>query len=356
MAFILNDEIYRRALVSTGDAALLNRFRRLVAAGKPIVYGAIGGSITSGASATTSGNRYVSRIAFELQNRTACKLVNAGIGATDSRYGAMRCEEHLLRHAPDLITIEFAVNDIKNPDYQASYEGLLRRCRQGAPDALIILLFTLRDDGFSRQDDQIPAGRHYNLAMLSYHNAVWPAVQAGEIAWSDIAPDNVHPNDIGQQLIADMVLRLLFEEAAAPEELPAPLCPESADFETGRVVPASRLAISANNGWTFENDRLVAEKPGSELTFQFTGSDFHFGFVKYAGDRGLVAISIDGEPERLFDSYFEAPGDWRGGHTFLEEIARHRENGPHSVRVRLLPERHPKSGGHRFEISYSLCR
>lgn len=167
---------------------------RMVAEGRPVVYGAIGGSITEGAAASSPGSRYVSCIAHAIQNRTACRLVNAGVGATDTRFGAMRCREDLLRHRPDLITIEYAVNDVNNPDREFSFEALVRQCMGSAPDALIVVIFTLREDGVSMQEIQLPVCRHYDLAMISYHDAIWPELSGGNLAWSAVSPDK-HPSE-----------------------------------------------------------------------------------------------------------------------------------------------------------------
>ena len=39
-------------------------------------------------------------------------LINAGIGATDSDYGCLRVQRDVLSQNPDLVIVEFAVNDI----------------------------------------------------------------------------------------------------------------------------------------------------------------------------------------------------------------------------------------------------
>jgi lysophospholipase L1-like esterase len=56
--------------------------------------------------------------------------VNAGIGDTDSQYGALRVQRDVLSYNPDLVVVEFAVNDnagalgqLLNGD---TYEGLVR--------------------------------------------------------------------------------------------------------------------------------------------------------------------------------------------------------------------------------------
>ncbi len=360
-AIEFSDELYRRALVSAGSPERLLRFRRMVAEGRPVVYGAIGGSITEGAAASSPGSRYVSCIAHAIQNRTACRLVNAGVGATDTRFGAMRCREDLLRHRPDLITIEYAVNDVNNPDRDFSFEALVRQCMGFAPDALIVVIFTLREDGVSMQEIQLPVCRHYDLAMISYHDAIWPELSGGNLAWSAVSPDNIHPNDVGHRLIADLVTRLLFGQPVEAVPLKAPLDLRCAEYEGGRVVRAEEFEVDSVRGWEIADSvrgyrRWTASEPGAELSFTFSGPTLLIGYRKYAGEFGRVSVSVDGGEETVLEGFFEMPpgGTWRGGHIALEKILHAAGDGPHQVTVKLLPDRHPESAGHRFDIEYLL--
>ncbi|MEX0670490.1 MAG: SGNH/GDSL hydrolase family protein [Pirellulales bacterium] len=51
------------------------------------------------------------------------RVVNAGIGATNSHYGAARVQTDVLARDPDLVIVEFAVNDFDNRDFAESYEA-----------------------------------------------------------------------------------------------------------------------------------------------------------------------------------------------------------------------------------------
>lgn len=58
--------------------------------------------------------------------------------------------------------------------------------------------------------------------MISYHDAIWPELSGGNLAWSAVSPDNIHPNDVGHRLIADLVTRLLFGQPVEAVPLKAP--------------------------------------------------------------------------------------------------------------------------------------
>ena len=50
--------------------------------------------------------------------------VNAGIGGTTSHFGAARAEEDLLYARPDVVFVEFSVNDDDEAHFKECYEGL----------------------------------------------------------------------------------------------------------------------------------------------------------------------------------------------------------------------------------------
>jgi len=111
-----------RALVSEGDTSRLQRVLFKARRGGEITVGVIGGSITQGASASKPENRYGALIAAWCRERfpgAPVNLVNAGIGATGSNYGALRARRDLLSQHPDLVIVEYAVSlihEIAAPD------------------------------------------------------------------------------------------------------------------------------------------------------------------------------------------------------------------------------------------------
>ena len=89
-----------------------------------IVY--IGGSITQGCHAETEDRRYVNLSAGwwnEVFPNAEVTFFNAGIGATSSQYGAARADCHVLDKDPDLVFVEFSVND--DNDLVMSYALML---------------------------------------------------------------------------------------------------------------------------------------------------------------------------------------------------------------------------------------
>jgi lysophospholipase L1-like esterase len=196
-----SDEVlFTRAQVSAGDLARLWRVFAKARRDERVVVGVIGGSITQGAMATRPEYRYGNRVAAwwrERFPRAQIQFVNAGIGATGSDYGALRVRRDLLSKRPDFVIVEYAVNDPNEQRFGETLEGLVRQILQCPNQPAVVLLFTMHNNGSNAQKWHGKVGRHYDLPMISYRDALWPEIQAGRMKWEDVEADLVHPNDRG---------------------------------------------------------------------------------------------------------------------------------------------------------------
>ncbi|MDF3130855.1 SGNH/GDSL hydrolase family protein [Kiritimatiellaeota bacterium B1221] len=363
---IFSEQHYRRSVVSYGNPGRLKE--KLQPLNRPLVYGAIGGSITRGAAASTRENGYVSLFAKWLDGVSAegCECVNAGIGASNSHFGAFRVGRDLLSFDPDIITIEYAVNDFDNPETEQSYESLIRQCLNHPGRPAVILIFTMRKEGTNCQELQARIGKHFHLPMLSYRDAMYPDIETGTMNWADLSPDEVHPNDAGHRCIADMLSRFV-EESLADETVPPLLKSfklrnsESTKFDSGRILDATDLEVISNKGWETGPHKggytgYQSRQPGAEICLRFTARYAALGYQKYAGDFGRVEAVLDGGDPVLLEGYYERPliQAWAGGHTVLKKFVDEPGVKEHTLTLRLREDRHTESAGHQFDIGYML--
>lgn len=247
------ESLVSKALVSEGNQARLQAVFAKAAKGEKVILGVLGGSITEGAACANPAKRYPS-IVLNWWKRTFPKaqfeLVNAGIGATGSNYGAMRVQRDLLSKSPDIVIVEYAVNDPNTEEFAESYEGVIRQILKTPQKTAILLLFMLKADGTNAQEWQTKIGKHYGLTMISYRDAIWPEIQKGSLKWEQISPDQVHPNDAGHILTGEIVSEILgkaykkFTSNKLPEvtkPIPDPLISDNFEytsmFEGENLVP-----------------------------------------------------------------------------------------------------------------------
>jgi len=211
--------------------------------GQSITIAAIGGSITEGAGSnvmsgvsvsaeelgvTISGSTYQNSKYFDRVvnwfntefKASEVKKINAGISGTPSFFGTFRLENDVLKYNPDLVIVEFSVNDLGNYQLDSgymldAYESVIRKCLDNG--SAVIAVFTVNNltyqttnIGNSWQSYHKAIADHYNIPTISYHNAIYPDNE-WITEWTKLSGDNVHPNVAGHALLANCITSYLEE-------------------------------------------------------------------------------------------------------------------------------------------------
>ncbi len=316
--------------------------------GGPVRIGFLGGSIT-----LAEGYRVL--VTEQLAKRyPQCQItgINGGIGGTGSRLGVFRLYDDILRHNPDLVFVEFAVNDCANttqPQCLASMESIIRQIRQFSPDVNICFIYTINteirkalSEGKQPWTIQImeKLADHYGIPSINLgpevvrqeksgslvyqlplnSEAEKQAKDAGKLVFSN---DSTHPTlDDGHGLYSKIIMTALekilsgqFEKL--PEVLPEALSSTAPD--NTRMVRLDAAELSSHwlettpekeNFTRIESIKRLAKiwktnEPGAEIRFRFKGTGFGL-FGLFGLNSGQFKVWIDGveQPELpLFDMY-----------------------------------------------------
>ena len=354
---------------------LPNVFAKL-RANKPVTIVYFGGSITDGAGAS-NGNltSYRARVGQWFETtfpNSKITNVNAAIGGTGSDLGAFRTGRDVIAHKPDLVFVEYAVNDGGSPDamIDRSMEGTVRQIRRANPNTDICFVYTfvvgwLNDFKAGKlirtaQRDEIIA-EHYGIPAI---NVALPAARKlldGGMTTEQFSKDGVHPTDAGYQIYTNALVGFLQaqQQRATPAKkyrLPKPLRTDSLETAT-MLDPASLLPVAP--GWKVEektNNRdfpklLVSDTPGSEATVWFMGPMLGLFYV-LGPDTGALDYRIDdGNWQKLdpFDVF--AKGYARSSYRL---IADNLKNERHNVTFRIRADHNPDSKGNWTRIGFLL--
>lgn len=250
-----------RALVGTGNTFRLESLFRKASAGKAVTIAFLGGSITQGCNASSSEHRYVDRVIRWFRASfpgSPVTCVNAGVGATTSLVGAHRAQSQVLSHEPDLVIVDFAVNDREQQAYREAYESLVRDLLSAPSRPAVLELFMMIEGGINEQAVETEIGLHYGLPMISYRNLVQGMIRDGNAEWKDVATDEVHPNDLGHGLCAGLVIAFLERvrarlksprnEISSDDALPEPVYSDR--FCGGSILNADTLCPEKIGGFT----------------------------------------------------------------------------------------------------------
>lgn len=263
-----------------------------------LTVGYIGGSITEGAGASSLDKRWVNKVTEYLGEKTGLPInpVYAGYGGTGSDYGIYRLYDDVLSKSPDIVFVEFAVNDGKREitDVQKNMEGIIRQILSMPKNCSIVLVFTTTEE-FSpvsiRRHQEV--ANYYGVPTINLQDYVKSQIESGR--YSDFKPtlsaDGVHPNDTGYQLYADYITSVIdsnFGKYICYNELvDEPMVNYS--YNTPRLDSVDNAVLG--DGWTNSNGTLKAGTTGVSFTYAFKGKSFGF---RNTVKSGSVDVSIDG--------------------------------------------------------------
>ncbi len=301
------------ALVAWGEndagSDLLEVFARAHRGG-PLRYVAIGGSITQ------AGEGWIDGWLRKQFPQSSVTTVNAGMSATGSELAVFRLDRDVIAHQPDLVAIEFCVNDggVPDEDTVRNIESLVVRLKQLAHPPAIIMLEAAARGGVNLQRHRRVA-QNYGLLEVDLQQAVDNYLKEEGKSWESLFSDDVHPNQSGQEFYANVIAAALEPFVRSAEAgprasagimpLPSPLSNKPLLLD-GRIVP-----LSGVQGWTAESSLpawwarfflgvLSADAPGTALVLPLRGTTMG---VFYAMDEsfGSFYASVDGAtPSHVF--------------------------------------------------------
>ena len=328
--------------------------------GEQLTIGFIGGSITQGCHSSKPEYAYAYRVYEWLRRKfpnTAFTYINAGIGGTTSHFGAARVKEDLLTYAPDLVFLDFTVNDDATDFFRETYEGVVRQIlfSKKAP-ALVPVYHIYYQNGMNAERVHAKICRHYKLPVISMR-PLYQKLLDGELELEEITTDGLHPNDYGHKLVADLIIETLeacleLEKNAkkdvcrenmtiATEEMAAPLTenryehavrynnqnclPQLEKFASDTRIPADITDCFAK-GWTAKEDgaRINISAECTELAVQYRRS------LKKAPKAKVI---LDGEETDLvLDGTFDET--W-GDQLALTPVLTHGQKAVHTITLVL---------------------
>ena len=329
----LTPEMYEQAVAynndNTDESRIADVMRR-AKAGEEITIGVIGGSITQGSSASSQDKCYASLLKNWWEEKfpeATIHFINAGIGGTTSYYGVHRVEKDLLRYNPDLVVVEFSVNDGNDQFYKKSYDNLVYRILKEESSPAVMLLFMTMDNGTSAQENDALVGFHYKLPMLSYKNAVMSKLKEESLSWKDISPDNIHPNDKGHAIIGEIFSVYLNDIYDRLKTLPK----EKTEFKKSMLtkpVYQDATILLMDQHFADEEKRL---ENGEDISFTIEGQRMGILYSKYiSGKGGMMDVYVDGQCVKTINADFQ--GGWGNYDDCVEVFAGNA--GSHKVELK----------------------
>lgn len=299
-------EMLHRSLVQTGNPARLQKALQRARKGEDITIAFIGGSITQGAGAVPIHTQCYAYQTY----KSLCSLVSkgtgenihyrkAGVGGTPSELGMLRYDRDVVRDSvkPDIVVVEFAVNDMGDETGGVCYDSLVRKILAEENAPAVILLFAVFVDDWNLQERLGPVGEAYDLPMVSIRDAVveqfYKKPAEGRVfSKNQFFYDCFHPSNLGHTVMADCLLYLFQTVDKMPTQ-----------EDTLRIEQ-----ITPPLGGEFERVRFFDRSGHGEGIVIDCGSFCHY-------DEELQAVEMDEElePTKEFPYNWMYRGEENGG-------------------------------------------
>jgi lysophospholipase L1-like esterase len=346
-------------------------FDRRARAGEKLNVVFLGGSLTWGAAATdpmqTSYRALIGKRLQEFYDNFRITPHDAAIGGTGSHLGVFRLERDVLRHKPDLIFVEFAVNDHPFSIYPGrleAYEAIVRRLVLAGIPVVQGLLAVKQDLAPDPVEKRVLDPEHkkisqaYNTGLGDTVALMRAKVAAGEANADDLwyPFDGTHPNDAGYALYAEAMWNGFCQAVdekrvcRAPEKMlhsdtftrltrqkVSGLAALPEDWDVGIPTPWGVAFDFYMSRWF--DDVVIATHGAGPLRVVFDGS-----FVQLFGEAteksGKIRILIDDHPvkaEAITDGVLDTKGN---GMHYVRVLAENLDpSHPHTLDIMPLLEK-----------------
>ena len=350
----MEETMIANSLLAAGNNYRLKQVIEKARAGEDVTIGFIGGSITQGYNAGTTeiyAKLVYDYICENYGTGDNVHYVNAGLSGTPSSLGLLRSDRDLFAYKPDLIFIEFAVNDGSSTIDNTGYESLVYKALSQKNEPAVILLMSVIKSGYTCQDSMNLVGFQYDLTRISVKNAIWDYIEDGSITWSTWSNDESHPNEWGHAMYASFITNYL-ESVDNAETDPSYILTKnfvkgfdhtsmimvdrSMNMETitmdslGSFTETGDLD-SFNNGWKYTGN----DTENNAFTFTYTGQALYFTYKDTNNTAyGTAEIYIDGE--YVTSLYGNSSDGWNN--PVIECVLREKETATHTVEVRMAED------------------
>lgn len=303
-------------------------FARRITSGEPVTIVAFGTSMTY-------GGQYLARVVPVLEAATGnakVTLINSGQRGFISFWAAFRVPGDVLPHAPDLVLIEFAHNDVTDDalaDSRAGLDGIIAQIRDTYPACEFIFVYlAMRGAAATGPTRAMLAheetAAHYGFPSIDLATLSERLVASGAASWTgDGAPalthDGVHHAEGAIELLGEPFAAALLELVHASGASMARRA-DVRDRTYSRTWREPASTYIAEGAWgrglprghedriveAYTENVAVPTSPGGLLRIPFTGRQVYV----WALGAGALTVSFAGRPER-FHVPVESGDQWR---------------------------------------------
>ena len=179
---------------------------------------AYGDSITAGYAVRRGFPTFWKEMLVQKYSGVRIEMINSGVSGDTTMDGLARLDWAVLSYEPDLVTINFGINDcvfgLGLEEFEANLVEMIRRIRAGpASEILLLSSQPLETSPYDRLVlDYYQAiervAKEMDVGFVNVYGAWMERMHQGTPLSSLIIPGLDHPNEAGYRIIAEELMRL----------------------------------------------------------------------------------------------------------------------------------------------------
>ncbi len=180
---------------------------------------ALGDSLTSGWMVARGYADFLSDMLLTGYPKADVRIINSGIPGDTAPGGLYRLQQDALSYRPDLVLVQYALNDAfcgcSVAEYRHAIEAIIERIRQQSSAEVMLLTSTLPAEA-AEADVTLPfyaalkaIARDTACAVARVDEHWQAAIAGGTPHESLVLYDRVHPAEAGYRLMAEAVMACL---------------------------------------------------------------------------------------------------------------------------------------------------
>ncbi len=311
----------------------------------------VGGSVTKGWDGKEyikeNYTYYITEYLKKEYPETTFAGINLSTESANSFIGLSITDKVIDEANPDIVFIEYAVNNECGHDHIVSYESLVERMLALPSHPAVILVFLINKALYTSQGYMKIIGSHYALTSVSVADSLKKMLDDG-FDWSVYSDDSIHPNKWGHKFIGDCVINGIKKA-----------CEKTDD--TGYSIPEALYSLDYADYRTFGSDDSIIKKNGFEdISCPEYGEYFKNGARFVSGSRDasvkfecefktLFAAYVHDKTDRFSDADIMIDGEKRGvlqgrsiygwGNVTLKNVFSFESRGKHSVELKVRDQK-----------------
>jgi len=311
----------------------LPNFFKKVSAGKEVKIAFLGGSITR------AGNGYRDQVVSWFQSQYPAarfKEIMAAVSGTASDFGACRVKKQVIDYKPDLVFVEFAVNDngMRMLLVRETVEGIVRQIWKANPRTDICFIYTLAKVNLPvLQSGLFPpsvsamesVAAHYTIPSIHLGLAVIDEIGKGRMLISGkkdslsiplFSLDGIHPlPETGHRIYTNVLSKnmLLMKEMGKPGKHELKPALEKNNWDNAGMTGVLDKQLTGDWGITdsvtkgreyypLQPTVYGTRSDSAVLTVHFKGTRFGLADIMGPGT-SAIEITIDNDPPRIINRF-----------------------------------------------------